>query len=125
VVVLATRSSAFREISAALGDYAGIVVSVTKGIEYESGLTMSGILVETEEEARPLAIAKALKALVEKEQPQLVILVANKNKFKEWLCNFLPSQLCAFAMKICHESFTTPSTTTPPLLFPLKIPKGC
>src|SRR5690606_36761598 len=33
-----------------------------------------GILVETEEEARPLAIAKALKALVEKEQPQLVIL---------------------------------------------------
>lgn len=32
------------------------------------------ILIETEEDAQPLAIAKALKAIVEKEQPQLVIL---------------------------------------------------
>ena len=57
VVVLATRSSAFREISAALGDYAGIVVSVTKGIEYESGLTMSGILGETVPRARHVALS--------------------------------------------------------------------
>jgi len=33
-----------------------------------------GILVETTEELQPLAVAKLLKALVEKEQPQLVIL---------------------------------------------------
>ncbi|MEJ8813515.1 electron transfer flavoprotein subunit beta/FixA family protein [Variovorax ureilyticus] len=33
-----------------------------------------GILVETAEELQPLAIAKLLKALVDKEQPQLVIL---------------------------------------------------
>ncbi|MEJ8858795.1 electron transfer flavoprotein subunit beta/FixA family protein [Variovorax robiniae] len=33
-----------------------------------------GILVETSEELQPLAVAKLLKALVEKEQPQLVIL---------------------------------------------------
>ena len=33
-----------------------------------------GILVETEEEMQPLAIAKVLKAIVEKEQPQLIIL---------------------------------------------------
>jgi len=33
-----------------------------------------GILVETESELEPLAIAKMLKVLVEKEQPQLVIL---------------------------------------------------
>ena len=32
------------------------------------------ILVETSEELQPLAVAKLLKALVEKEQPQLVIL---------------------------------------------------
>ena len=32
------------------------------------------ILVETDEQVQPLGIAKALKALVEKEQPQLVIL---------------------------------------------------
>lgn len=33
-----------------------------------------GILVETDEEMQPLAIAKVLKAIVEKESPQLVIL---------------------------------------------------
>lgn len=33
-----------------------------------------GILVETEEEAQPLAVAKALKAIVEKEEVDLVIL---------------------------------------------------
>ena len=33
-----------------------------------------GILVETSEELQPLAVAKLLKALVDKEQPQLVIL---------------------------------------------------
>jgi electron transfer flavoprotein beta subunit len=32
-----------------------------------------GILVETEEEMQPLAIAKALKAIIDKEQPQLII----------------------------------------------------
>ncbi len=33
-----------------------------------------GILVETDEEVQPLAVAKVLKAVVEKEQPELVIL---------------------------------------------------
>lgn len=33
-----------------------------------------GILVETNDETQPLAVAKVLKALVDKEQPQLVIL---------------------------------------------------
>ncbi|WP_196385402.1 electron transfer flavoprotein subunit beta/FixA family protein, partial [Ralstonia solanacearum] len=33
-----------------------------------------GILVETNEELQPLAVAKLLKALVDKEQPQLIIL---------------------------------------------------
>lgn len=42
-----------------------------------TGLAMGGdrgILVETEAELEPLAVAKMLKVLVEKEQPQLVIL---------------------------------------------------
>jgi electron transfer flavoprotein beta subunit len=34
----------------------------------------SGILVETEEELQPLAVAKLFKALIDKEQPQLIIL---------------------------------------------------
>ncbi|TAN09095.1 MAG: electron transfer flavoprotein subunit beta/FixA family protein [Burkholderiaceae bacterium] len=33
-----------------------------------------GILVETEEELQPLAVAKLFKALIDKEQPQLIIL---------------------------------------------------
>src|SRR3954462_9663544 len=33
-----------------------------------------GILIETNEELQPLAVAKLLKALVDKEQPQLIIL---------------------------------------------------
>jgi len=33
-----------------------------------------GVLVETDQEMQPLAIAKVLKAVVEKEQPQLIIL---------------------------------------------------
>src|SRR6185295_1823527 len=33
-----------------------------------------GILVETSEELQPLAIAKLLKAVVDKEQPQVIIL---------------------------------------------------
>lgn len=33
-----------------------------------------GILVETNEELQPLAVAKLLKAIVDKEQPQLIIL---------------------------------------------------
>src|SRR6202021_3979835 len=33
-----------------------------------------GILVESTEELQPLAVAKILKALVDKEQPQLIIL---------------------------------------------------
>ena len=56
VIVMAVPSKAFREISRALVDFSGIVVSVTKGLEHESGLTMCGIL----NEAVPSAQASAL-----------------------------------------------------------------
>jgi glycerol-3-phosphate dehydrogenase (NAD(P)+) len=42
--VLAVPSKAFREAAARLAGFAGPVVSVTKGIEFSSGLTMTGIL---------------------------------------------------------------------------------
>ena len=45
-VVVAVPSKAFREVTRALGNYTGTIVSVTKGIEYESGLTMCGVLAE-------------------------------------------------------------------------------
>lgn len=44
VVVVAVPSKAFREAAARLVGFRGTVVSVTKGIEFTSGLTMTGIL---------------------------------------------------------------------------------
>ena len=46
-VVLAIPSRAFREVTARLGKFDGVAGSVTKGIEFETGLTMGGILAET------------------------------------------------------------------------------
>ena len=55
-VVLAVPSRAFREVTARLAKFDGVALSVTKGIEFESGLTMGGILDET----MPLAKVAAL-----------------------------------------------------------------
>ncbi|MCP5525288.1 MAG: NAD(P)-dependent glycerol-3-phosphate dehydrogenase [Verrucomicrobiales bacterium] len=63
LLVLATRSSALREVSARLADFPGIAVSVTKGIEFESGLTMSGVLAETMPRARHAALSGPTLAL--------------------------------------------------------------
>lgn len=43
-VLVAVPSRVFRQITANLKDFTGVAISVTKGIEYESCLTMSGIL---------------------------------------------------------------------------------
>src|SRR5262245_7141569 len=46
-VIIAVPSKAFREVTRVLRNFCGIAVSVTKGIEYDTGLTMCGILRET------------------------------------------------------------------------------
>lgn len=56
-VLLAVPSRAFRETSRHLAEFGGVVVSVTKGIEFETGLTMSGILRETSPRARAVALS--------------------------------------------------------------------
>ena len=43
-VLLAVPSRAVRTVSGALADFAGAVISVTKGIEAETGLTMCGLV---------------------------------------------------------------------------------
>ncbi len=43
-IVVAVPSKAFREVSNLLSAFRGVVVSVTKGIEHQTGLTMCGIL---------------------------------------------------------------------------------
>lgn len=55
-LTLATPSRFFREITQPLGAFEGLAVSVTKGIEFETGLTMSGVLAQT----MPRASAAAL-----------------------------------------------------------------
>ena len=62
-VVVATPSKAFREVTAHLGNCAGLVVSVTKGIEYNTGLTMSGVLRQTAPRARIVALSGPTFAL--------------------------------------------------------------
>jgi glycerol-3-phosphate dehydrogenase (NAD(P)+) len=56
-VVMAVPSTAFRAVSRHLALFARLVVSVTKGIEYETGLTMSGILAETAPKAKSAALS--------------------------------------------------------------------
>lgn len=56
-VVVAVPSKAFREVTKALRDFSGIVVSVTKGIEYDTGLTMCGVLAGNAPKARHAALS--------------------------------------------------------------------
>ena len=56
-LVVAVPSQPFRQVTAHLADYTGMIVSVTKGIEYETGLTMCGILAQTAPKARCAALS--------------------------------------------------------------------
>jgi glycerol-3-phosphate dehydrogenase (NAD(P)+) len=57
LVVVASVSKGFRAVARSLGDFHGVAVSVTKGLEYETGLTMSGILEENVPRARVVAMS--------------------------------------------------------------------
>ncbi|HNQ88050.1 MAG TPA: NAD(P)H-dependent glycerol-3-phosphate dehydrogenase [Verrucomicrobiota bacterium] len=57
LVLLAVPSKAFRAVSRVLAEHEGTVVTVTKGIEYDTGLTMSGVLLETAPRARAVALS--------------------------------------------------------------------
>ena len=60
---MVTPSRYMREISARLGTFSGLVVSGTKGIEYESGLTMTGALAQTMPQAARAALSGPTLAL--------------------------------------------------------------
>lgn len=55
--VLAVPSRVFRELTLQISAYRGVLVSVTKGIEYDTGLTMCGVLRETVPGARSVALS--------------------------------------------------------------------
>jgi len=56
-LVVAVPSQPFRQVTRHLADYTGFIVSVTKGIEYDTGLTMCGILAETAPKAKCAALS--------------------------------------------------------------------
>ena len=61
--VVAIPSNSVREATRALGGFSGIVVSVTKGIEFETGATMCSVLEETAPNARIAALSGPTLAL--------------------------------------------------------------
>jgi glycerol-3-phosphate dehydrogenase (NAD(P)+) len=77
-VVVAVPSKAFREVTTVLRDFGGLVVSVTKGIEYETGLTMSGVLVQTAPRASVAALSGPTLALeVAKGIPSAIVVASH------------------------------------------------
>ena len=56
-IVVAVPSKAFREVTKSLKEFSGAVVSVTKGIEYDTGLSMCGILAQTAPRAKYAALS--------------------------------------------------------------------
>jgi len=56
-VVLAIASQGFRSVAAQLADANTILVSVTKGIEYDTGKTMCGVLRECAPQAKAVALS--------------------------------------------------------------------
>jgi len=73
-LLLAVPSRAFREIASRLHNFHGLVVSVTKGIEFSTGLSMSGVLESTIPGARPVALSgPSLAQEVAKGVPTAVV----------------------------------------------------
>ena len=56
-IVVAVPSQPFRQVTSQLAGFSGPIVSVTKGIEYDTGLTMCGVLAQTAPHARSCADA--------------------------------------------------------------------
>lgn len=56
-VVLAVPSQPFRAVAENLRDFTGTIVSVTKGIEYNTGLTMCGVLAEAAPQSSSAALS--------------------------------------------------------------------
>lgn len=62
-IVVAVPSKAFREVTANLGNFSGTLISVTKGIEHQTGLTMCGILAANAPKAKLAALSGPSLAL--------------------------------------------------------------
>jgi glycerol-3-phosphate dehydrogenase (NAD(P)+) len=73
-IVVAVPSKAFRQVTQSLASHTGVVVSVTKGIEYDTGLTMCGILAENAPKARSAVLSGPTFAIeVAREIPTAIV----------------------------------------------------
>ena len=63
LVLVAVPSKAFRETTRCLSDFRGPLISVTKGIEHDTGLTMSGVLAANAPQASIVALSGPTLAL--------------------------------------------------------------
>ncbi len=85
-VVVAVPSQPFREVTRHLADYSGTVVSLTKGIEYESGLTMCGILAATAPRARCAALSGPSFAIeVARDIPTAIVAASQDAATAAWV----------------------------------------
>src|SRR5579863_9152030 len=62
-VIVAVPSKALREATTPLAGFTGIAVSVTKGLEHETGLTMCGVLGDTAPKSKRVALSGPTFAL--------------------------------------------------------------
>lgn len=84
VVVLAVPSKAFRETVQQLTRFSGIVVSVTKGIEYETGRTMSALVQECIPNSAITALSGPTLALeVARGIPSAIVAASNDQRTAE------------------------------------------
>lgn len=78
-IIIAVPSKFFRDVTSQICDYDGIAVSVTKGIEYETGLTMSGLLETVMPNASPSALSGPTLALEVARNIPAAIVAASEN----------------------------------------------
>jgi len=78
-VVVAVPSKAFRDVTRCLAVYNGMVVSVTKGIEFDTGLTMCGVLRQNAPQARVAALSGPTLALEVARGVPTAIVAASDN----------------------------------------------
>ncbi|MSU61824.1 MAG: NAD(P)-dependent glycerol-3-phosphate dehydrogenase [Pedosphaera sp.] len=73
-IVIAVPSKAFRAVASVLTNFSGVAISVTKGIEFDTGLTMCGLLRETAPQARTVALSgPTLAAEVARDMPSAIV----------------------------------------------------
>jgi len=81
--VMAVPSKFFRAVATRMRDFPGIAVSVAKGIEHSSGLTMSGVLREAMPGATPAVLSGPSLAMeVARNIPAAAVVLVSKDLVK-------------------------------------------